>query len=295
MEKALYYLFLKPLSRLPLSVLYYLSDFMNFLFTWIIPYRRKVVLENLKNSFPGKTEAEITQICKAFYRHLCDVIVECIRLFSMSETEVVSRCKILNPAFFEPYTKAGKSLIIISGHYNNWELAAVGFSPQIKHKSIGIYKPLKSDFFNKKFHQSRGKYGLGLVPIKEVRASFEANINRLTAVFFGADQSPSRTTNVHWMDFLNQDTAVLYGSERYAKEYNYPVIFARILKARRGYYEVEFETIENNPVDTPVGWITERHTRALEELIRQEPQYWLWTHKRWKRKKIVNTNVLSRS
>ena len=214
MEKALFYFLLKPLSRLPLSVLYYLSDFMYFLFTWVIPYRRKVVLENLRNSFPEKSEAEITQICKDFYHHLCDLIVESLRLFSMPKSEVIRRVKIRNPEFFLPYVKNGQSLIVISGHYKNWELAAVGLSPQITHESIGIYKPLKSEFFNEKFHESRGKYGMGLVPIKEVKANFEANINRLTAVLFGADQSPSRTTNVHWMDFLNQDTAVLYGSAR---------------------------------------------------------------------------------
>lgn len=295
MEKALFYFFLKPLSLLPLTVLYYISDFLFFIFYRVVPYRRKVVLQNLRNSFPEKTEAEINEICEGFYRHFCDLIIECIRLFSMPKAELVTRCKLHNPEFFQKYAQAGKSLLVISGHYNNWELGAMSFDIQIPHQCVGIYKPLNNSFFNTKFAESRSRYGMELVPIKDVNSNFEANANRLTAVLFGADQSPSRSTNVHWMQFLKQDTAVLYGSEKYAVEYNYPVVFARIKKVRRGYYEAEFETLFENPADSAPSAVTEAHTLALEELIREAPQYWLWTHKRWKRKRPVTSNVLSKS
>lgn len=287
MGRILYYLLLKPLSLLPLAVSYRLSDVMFFTLYYLLRYRRKVVFTNLYNSFPDKSPREIETIGRKFYRHFCDLVLESIRIFSISREELSRRCRIVNSELLEQFYKEGKSIIIASGHYNNWELAALAFDLQASHQSVGIYKPLANPYFDEKLQQSRAKFGLELVPKDETKAFFQENGHRLTAPMLATDQSPSKSTNVYWTQFLNQDTAVLFGTEKYAKEFGYPVVYGHIRKIRRGYYEMEFELIEANPTEAPHGAITEKHTRALERDIQQAPQYWLWTHKRWKRKRPV--------
>jgi KDO2-lipid IV(A) lauroyltransferase len=285
-SRLVYFLILKPLSLLPLEILYYLSDFIFFLVYYLFGYRKKVVFDNMRNSFPEKSENEIRILAKKFYKHLADLIVESTRLFSISEEEIISRYKFKNPELLDDYYDKGKSVLIAGGHYNNWEMAAVGTNPQMKHQAAGIYTPMTNPFFEKVFRKTRGKYGIVLVRKHEVKAFFSEYKDRLTATIFGADQSPSRgTKRVYWTTFLNQDTPVMFGTEKYAKEYNYPVIFIDVRKVRRGYYELFFKTIVENPSSCAYGEITELHTRYLEKIIIEKPEYWLWTHKRWKRKR----------
>jgi KDO2-lipid IV(A) lauroyltransferase len=285
MSKILYYVILKPLSLLPLAVTYRLSDFLFYLNYYVIGYRKTVVLNNLSNAFPEKTATEIDEIAKRFFRHFCDLIVEAIRVFSMPEKEMLRRCQLKNPELLEDYYKQGKSVIIIAGHYNNWELAATACDLQIPHQTVGIYKPLRDPFINKLIQDSRMRFGLQLMEKKKVKQGFEENQERLTATLFGADQSPVVPSKAYWMNFLNQDTAVMFGSEKLAKTYDLPVVFGRVIKLKRGYYHFEFETVEDHPTQSPHGSITERHTRILEQEIIKAPQYWLWTHKRWKHKR----------
>jgi KDO2-lipid IV(A) lauroyltransferase len=174
----------------------------------------------------------------------------------------------------------------VAGHYNNWEMWAQSCNLQMKHQAVGIYTPLRNKFFNKKFADSRGRYKVVLLPKDEVKKYFKENKELLTAVVFGTDQSPGpNTKRVYWMDFLNQDTAVMFGSEKYATEYNYPVIYAGVTKRKRGWYETRFELLEPDPSSAPYGSITEKHTRRLEQDILEHPEYYLWTHRRWKRKR----------
>lgn len=294
MSKVLYYLVLKPVSMLPAPILYMLSDFLFLVLYRFIGYRKKVVRTNLKNSFPEKSERERQIIEAKFYHHLFDLILEGIRNFSISKAELIRRCPVTNPEIFEYYAKHHKSLIIVSGHYNNWELAAMACGPQIAHHPIGIYSPLKDPFMDKKAKDSRSKYGLEMISKKIVKEVFEKYRNRLTATMFGADQSPSNAAKAYWTTFLNQDTAVMFGTEKYAVEYNYPVIYGHITKLRRGYYNMTFTTLEDNPADSPYGSISEKHTRMLEQHILEAPEYWLWTHRRWKRKKEEVDSTLIR-
>lgn len=287
MSRILYYLLLKPLSYLPLFVLYVLSDGIFLLAYYVIGFRKKVVLTNLKNSFPDKNEKEIRDIAIKFYHHLCDIMVEAIRMFSISKEELIRRCPVTNPEIFDHYAAQGKSVIIVAGHYNNWELAAVACGPQITHATMGIYHPLSNPFMDKKLFESRAKYGLEMADKKSVKDYYKNNKNRLTAVMFGADQSPSDAKRAYWTTFLHQDTAVLFGTEKYAKEYDLPVVYGAVTKLRRGYYQMSFETLEDNPTTSPYGHISELHTRALEKQILEAPQYWLWTHKRWKKKRAA--------
>lgn len=289
MSAILYYLVMKPVSLLPLSILYYVSDLMYVLLFHVFKYRRKVVVTNLRNSFPEKTEAERRRIEARFYHHLCDLIIEAIRNFSISKAEIIRRCPVTNPEVFEHYAAQGKSIILVSGHYNNWELAAMACGPQVVHHTIGIYSPLSNAFMDKKAKASRSRFGLEMVSKRIVKETFEKYKGQLTATMFGADQSPSSAAKAYWTTFLNQDTAVTFGTEKYAAEYDYPVVYGYIQKLRRGYYQMSFIPLEDHPADAPFGAITELHTRILEQHILAQPEYWLWTHKRWKRKRVEAT------
>jgi len=284
LSRLLYYIVLKPLSFLPLGALYGFSDFLNLVLYKAFKYRQKVVRDNLINSFPGKSTAEIEEIERKFYHHFCDLIVESIKLFSISEKELKKRATVLNPDVLNALFDQGKSTIISAGHYNNWEMGSAILSRFIKHHVVGIYAPMSNPFFNDKFLKSRGRFGLEMLNKNAVKEGFEKNKHLQTTTLFATDQSPTHSKIVHWTTFLNQPTAVLLGSERFAREYDFPVIYSYISKPKRGYYEIELKVMEPNPVSTKVGEITENHTRWLEKQIEAAPEFWLWTHKRWKRK-----------
>jgi Kdo2-lipid IVA lauroyltransferase/acyltransferase len=285
MSKLLYYLLLQPLSKLPLPALYVLSDLLRFVLYRMVGFRKKVVFTNLRNAFPELSEAERRRIAGRFYRHFCDLLVESVRMFSMGKEEVLRRCRLVNPELVQEFARQGKSLIIAAGHYSNWELAAVSYGIQSDHTVVGIYKPLANPFFDRVLQASRGRFGMELLPKQNVKPFFAENTGRLTATLFATDQSPTSRNRAYWTRFLNQDTAVLFGAENYARKYGYPLVYGKIRKLRRGYYEMEFETIAAEPEQLPVGEITERHTRVLERLILEAPEYWLWSHKRWKRQR----------
>lgn len=283
MSRILYYLVLFPLSKLPLSVLYKLSDFMYLVLYRGLGYRTKVVFGNLRNSFPEKSEAEIKAIGDEFYRFFCDQLVETIRLFSMSKAELYERCKMNNMEVFHRHFAEGRSVIISGGHYNNWELAAMGICAQIPHEGVALYHPLKNQFLNQKLQDSRSRFGLEMVPTRDSRTFFAENKDRLIGTIFGTDQAPSNPRNAYWTMFLNQETPVFWGAERFAKQYDWPVLFMKVNRVGRGYFTVDTLTVCADPVPTAECEISEAHTRILEEMIREKPDYWLWTHRRWKR------------
>ena len=286
MVRVAYYLFLKPLSYLPIRVLYLLSNLLYFIMTRVIKYRLDVVAKNVGNSFPDLDETEQKAIIRKFYRHFADLIVESIKLFSISKKQVIERCKIKNPELIEPFFNEDRHIILVGGHYNNWEMLAVAMNSQIKHTIVGIYAPLSNKFFNKVFAESRTKYGTELVSKRHVKEYFEQLGDSLKAIVFGSDQSPQHLRdNTYWTNFLHQDTAVMFGTEKYATENNLPVVYFSINKVRRGYYETEFSIITDDPSATAYTEITEKHTRMLEEQIQEHPEYYLWTHKRWKHKR----------
>lgn len=281
----LYYLVIIPISLLPFPLLYKLSDGLYILFYYVFGYRKKIILQNIRNSFPEKSEKEHHEICKKFYKHFCDLVVESLKTFSIPEKEVLKRVVCINPDVINKYYDLKRSVIIAGGHYNNWELFAVAVDALIKHQTAGIYKPLSNKYFDEKMRSTRGKYGLKMISTKDVKHFFDDNRNNLTATIFGTDQSPSNPNNAYWMKFLNQDTGVLFGTEKFAKEYNYPVIYGRLNKLKRGHYSLELFDVTDTPNGTAYGEITEKITRLLEKDIQAIPQYWLWTHRRWKHKR----------
>ena len=283
----LYYLVIIPVSLLPFRTLYLLSDFLYIVLYKIFGFRKKVVFTNLRNSFPKKSDEEIKILANQFYSHLCDLIVESLKSFTISQEEVLKRMVVVNPELANKYYDDGKSILLSGGHYNNWEWIATAIDQQVKHQSIAIYKKLSNKFFDDKMLSTRGRFGLKMVSTKLVKETFEAYKNQLTMTIFGSDQSPGKVENSHWMTFLNQDTAVLFGTEKYAKEYNYPVLYGKIFKVKRGYYNLTLSLVEDDPKSSPHGFITEKATHLLEADINAEPEYWLWTHRRWKHKKHV--------
>jgi len=287
----LYYVVIIPISLLPYWILYFISDCLFFLFFYVIGYRKKVVIENIKRSFPEKSKEEHLKIAKDFYQHFCDLIVESLKVFTISREEVKDRMKFLNPEVMNAYFNQGKSVIMAGGHFNNWELFAVAIDEAIKHNSIAIYKPLTNKFFDVKMRETRGKYGLNMIAIKDVKNIFDENLDTPSTFIFGTDQSPGNVNKAYWMNFLNQETAVLFGAEKFAKEYDYPVVFACIHKVRRGYYSLEFRDLVSDSANHPYGEITQLHTRMLEKDILNAPQFWLWSHRRWKKNRPAEVEL----
>ena len=285
MSQVLFYLIVKPLSLLPLPVLYLFSDAMYLVAYRLVGFRKKVVWNNLCNAFPDKSPAELRAIMKAFYSHFCDLVVESIRMISMSEAEAHRRCPFRNPEVLEAHYRAGKSVILAGGHYNSWEWMAMVFDLQAPHQTIAVYSPLSNSFFDKIVQRSRGKFGTDLVPKNEIGDFIKRQKDQLNLYILVADQSPTYTKKVYWTTFLNQETAVALGPEKLAKLFDMPVVFCHIYKRRRGYYEVIFEDVETRPKEAPHDSITEAHVRLLEKDIMAEPTFWLWTHRRWKRKR----------
>jgi KDO2-lipid IV(A) lauroyltransferase len=289
MTAVVYFLIILPISRLPMGVLYGISDLLFVLMFRLVRYRRKVVAGNLARSFPEKSEEELGRLERDFYRHFCDLVVESFKGFTISDAEIRARFRVLNPEVLDPYFRAGKSVVLSGGHYNNWEWLAVALRQQIPHRAVAIYKPLSNRFLDVKMRETRGKFGLEMLPMREVPEFFRrAAADPRTvpfAMIFGSDQSPGDPRKAHWMRFLNQDTGVVFGTEKYAKEYDLPVFFGVIRKVARGKYAFELSLVTETPREAAPGEIVGEVTRRLEAEIRKDPRYWLWTHRRWKHRR----------
>ena len=283
MAPLLYYLVLKPLSLLPMWALFGLSDLLYIVLYKGLGYRTKVVRQNLKNSFPEKTPGERKQLERAFYHHLCDLLVESIRLFSYSKEEAEERYRLLNPELLKEYATHPKGMVLISSHMNNWEWACTGLPGQLPIPIVGIYLKLSNAWFEAKMRQRRGRYGMILVHTQLAQAYFnETNEPRI--YLLAIDQSPTFARQVYWTNFLHQETAVPIGPERFARAADMPVLYVNKRKVARGRYEVWVEHLFSPPLsDVPEGAIVEAGTRKIEVEVLREPEHWLWTHKRWKR------------
>lgn len=278
----LYYLVILPIAYLPFRVLYMLSDVLFFLFFRLIKYRKKVVLRNIANAFPDQSKEEHIRIAIKFYHHFCDVMVETFKSFAISQDDLLKRNKLINPELINHYFEKGQSVILAGGHYNNWEWVATGMDCQVKHQAIAIYKSLSNKFFDEKVLKSRSNFGLKMISTKRVTEIFDNKKNDITATIFAIDQSPANPRKAYWLQFMNQETACFYGTEKYAKHYNMPVLFGSVRKVARGYYEYEFLVVTDNPAAEEKGFITKKTNLILENDILQAPEFWLWTHKRWK-------------
>lgn len=252
---------------------------------YVVAYRKKIVRQNITNSFPTFSEQEKTALSKKFYKHLCDTFFEGLISFTVSKPRLLKHISCKNPELINAYFERNQSVIIAIGHYNSWELFLTGLNALIKHQVVIIYQPLSNSFINKKLMSARESFGTRMITKEETKSFFNTTPENPCATLFAIDQWPANAKNPYWMQFLNQETAVAYGTEKYAKDYNLPVLYARINKEKRGYYNIEFFDVCQLSKDTEYGFITETVTKKLENDIRDKPEFWLWSHRRWKQKR----------
>jgi Kdo2-lipid IVA lauroyltransferase/acyltransferase len=274
----------------PFWVIYGFSDFLFILLYYFIRYRKKLVFKNLRNSFPEKSEAEIKKIAKRFFHHFIDVFLESLKSFTMPEKAIRDRYRFINAELVDSYYDKGRPVVCITGHFNNWEWGGVAAESQMKHRPIGFYKPLSNKELNDYVLQRRANGRVILASITKTAETFQVYRDEPVAFYMVSDQRPSSTRFAYWTKFLNQDTPVLLGPEKYARIYNYPVIYVNVQKIRRGHYQVEFILIEENPANSIHGEITRKFMEILEEKVKEHPQYYLWTHNRWKFKRPLKTH-----
>ena len=279
------YPFVYFVSILPFGALYRLSDVLCYGLR-LSGYRKKVILKNLQNSFPEKTKEEIKVICKAYYRYLCDLILETLRTLRMSEAESKQRCAFQTPVWLAKLQEEKKSFIIVMGHYGNWEWAGPSFTLNTGFQLVVIYRPLSNIHFEKMMCSMRTRFGTRITPVNLTLRDMVANRKDLTATAFIADQTATKD-HAHWMTFLNQDTAVFTGPEKLAIKFNYPVVYMNVQRPKRGYYEVLPELLIENPSLAKENEITEKFMTRLEKEILQDPIPWLWSHRRWKHKRGI--------
>lgn len=277
------------ITLLPLSVLYIFSDFLYLVLYYFPSYRRKVVANNLKNSFPDKSEKEIKCIEKKFYKHLADLFIETFKLTHISKEQMMKRFTVSNLEIINRLLDEKRDTIAVLGHYNNWEwLTALPL--YTKYKSVSIYKPLQNKFFDRFINNLRSKNGMVLTPmsniIREIINDRKNNINTISA--FISDQTPIKTEIKFWTTFLNQDTPIYMGTEKVASKYDMAIVFFHIQKIKRGYYNLNIELLFDHTAGLPEHFITETHVKRLEEIIREKPEFWIWSHRRWKHKKPVD-------
>ena len=279
---AIFFLYL--LSLLPLSLLYILSDFIFFILFYVIKYRRNVVFNNLKNSFPLKSEEELKSIEKTYFSYLADLMVETIKMLSASPQFLQKRYSLTNKDLIDKYESENRSYLIAVGHYGNWEWNTVVTPLTLKAKPLIIYKPMNNEDFDNFFKKTREKSGTLMIRMKLALREIVKRKNELTATVFASDQTPAHGDAQDWIQFLNQPTSVFVGLEKIAKSTNYPIVFCDIRRVKRGYYSCDFKSVCENPAETADLEITKKHVSLLEDRINQEPAYWLWSHKRWKYK-----------
>ena len=272
------------LSLLPFWALYILSDILCFILYHIVKYRRKIVEENIANSFPDKSQKERKGLERKFYPFLGDLIVENIKMRTMSASQSKKRLKLLNPEIPLGYLANNQSVILVSSHYANWEWGIHSLSIMTDKPSLIIYKPLSDKTFGEIYNKMRSRFGATMVPMKQTLRKIIEYKNRVHTSVFLADQTPSRSETNYFIPFLNQETLVFKGIERIAVKTNYPVIYCHIDRVKRGYYNARFTTLIEEPANYAKNEITKIHTQFLERIIQEKPELWLWSHKRWKHK-----------
>lgn len=287
MNAVAYYLalpFIYLVSYAPFWVLYRISDFCFFILYHLIGYRKEVVLNNLRNSFPGKTEKEIKQIGKEFYRYFCDLILETLKTLTISPKAVRARVQFddKEKEVIAQFFRKQQSIMVVMGHWGNWELAGARFAVEALHPLFIVYHPLRNPYFEKLVYFMRTRLGNGLFAMKDTFREMVKHRKETTATAFIADQTPHNLITAIWTDFLNQDTPVFPGPEIISQKFEYPVVYVGARRLKRGYYKLECELLIEDPGKLGKGEITNRHIQRLEKDINAQPEIWLWTHRRWK-------------
>lgn len=281
------YILIYPLlwliSILPFRILYLVSDGVFVLLYYIIGYRKKTVTQNLRLAFPEKSEKEIATIRKAFYRHLSDMFLEMAKTMTISESELKKRFKIINPEELNRLVSLNKSIILMFGHYASWEWSIV-LQQYINLKTLAVYKPLANKYFNNLVKNIRSKFNTDLISTKETVSTINDHEARniKTLIGFLSDQSPRRTKDVYWGEFMGIKVPCFTGAERLAKKLDLTTAYLKVTKIKRGFYEAKIMTLAENPNAYKDYQLTDMFLREVEKQIYEAPEYYFWTHNRWK-------------
>lgn len=271
------------ITLLPLKVLFLLSEIITFFVYHLIGYRKKIVITNLKNAFPNRSEKEIRHIARKYYRHLSVMMVENIHLRFVTDKQFKKHLVFENKALIDDLYRKGKNLIVMLGHLGNWEMAA-GLTRFVDYQGAAVYKKLSSPVFEKLYFDIRKRVGVEPVEMRDVMRYTIKRMQQKSPfmLFMVADQAPLKSEALHWLGFLNQDTSVFMGSEKLARKFDMPVVYADLLRQKKGVYKMSFSLITDTPKLTKEMEITRLFFHYLQQSIEKSPRYWLWSHRRWK-------------
>ncbi len=279
------------IAMLPFRVLYFISDILYVLVYKLVKYRRKVVRKNLYNSFPKKSRSELLVIEREFYRHFCDYFVETIKTLRITDKEIRERMVFENLDIVEELTKDGNSCLMSIGHYGNWEWIPSLIMHLPERIKLGmVYKRLSSKDFDDLFLRIRSRFGPKAIEMKSIYRTIVQNRNNGITMLIGFlnDQRPRKSDNEYWVNFLNQDTIAQTGMERIASQMGFAVAYLDIVKVKRGYFKCSVSAITADASKEKEHFVTDLYTKKLEQTIKNNPSYYLWTHNKWSRKKIDN-------
>lgn len=288
MKKLAYYiakLWMYGVAITPFRLLYVRSDFYFLLIYHVAHYRRGVVRQNLVKSFPDKDLHEIKRIEKAFYHNLCDIFLEVCKLLVIKPEDLAKRISFRNGELVRQLYDRKKNVFFAFGHYGNWEWFWKLMHQLSDHETVAIYKKLSNPYFDQLLHEIRTNFHIKGEEAVESRASLKRLLlrkDRLNSVLIVADQSPQGLPTDYWTEFLHRDTCWFVGVEKMARMLDYAVVFAEMKRVRRGYYEVTFKLISDDVKAEPSGAVMEKYVRSLESFIIDNPDNWLWSHRRWK-------------
>ncbi|WP_255478218.1 lysophospholipid acyltransferase family protein [Rhizosphaericola mali] len=277
---------------MPFWIVYRISDCLYFLIYRIIGYRKKIVRQNIASSFPNKTIVEQKQIERKYYAYLCDLILETFKTLTISKRSMLKRCHLEKDAeaLFADLNRKNNSAILVLGHHGNWEWAGNTVGIVCGQPVYIIYHPLTSKFFNRLMIRMRSRFGNKLIAMKDTFRQMSQNRPNTVMTAFVADQSPV-PEHAYWLRFLNQDTPVFEGVEKMARKLKQSVVYMDIVKKKRGFYSITAKLIEDFSTENITGTITQKHIKCLEDSINSQPETWLWSHRRWKHKKKIDTIV----
>jgi KDO2-lipid IV(A) lauroyltransferase len=280
--------FLYLMAFLPTGWLYLVANGIAWILEYVVKYRRAVVYNNLHNSFPDKTDAEIAGIAHDFYRYFADVMVENIKATTISQKELMERVAVPGVReIFQPYWDRRQNVVIILGHSGAWQWAGLVAPSLIPQRLFAFYNPLTNKYFDGFIKRSRSRYGMHLVSMRDYLRHVRAKFNDVSSLhFFLFDQSPSNVRRAYWTTFMNQETGFYYGPAHFAQEHNCAVLYVAVRYQSRGKYLATITPITDDPRSMLAAEIIEQSVRLLEQQIQEQPADWLWSHKRWKRKRI---------
>jgi KDO2-lipid IV(A) lauroyltransferase len=276
---------IKFLSRLPLRALYVFSSFLYLLAFYVVRHRHQVIRGQLEKVFPDLSGAERELIHKRFLKNFCDVVIEVLKSISMTEADMRAHVQIVNLEVARRYLDAGQSVMLVTSHLGNWEWLLHGVTLQLGYPVDAAYKPLHDQWAERLMLEVRSRFGARLVPAKELLADFLRRRGIVRAVAMNADQAPVSTDKRYWTRFLGQDTAFYIGAEQIARATRLPILYVRVRRIRRGYYEVELSQLWDGREVTEANTVTERYARACEIDVLKSPADWLWSYRRWRLKK----------